>query len=154
VKIDFGARCRKFAAAIERIDPRKLYLQSAQEIKDLALDLNRLQLQAEGVDSEGKKLGQYSPATKRIKQAKGQDISHITLLDTGEFQGKLFLDTKQLPIFIGSKDSKTPKIFKRFGPGVLGLTERNEKGFGNEVTRVYKDKINGKIEDLKNKILL
>jgi hypothetical protein len=37
---------------------------------------------------------------------------------------------------------------------VLGLTERNEKGFGNEVTRVYKDKINGKIEDLKNKILL
>lgn len=153
MKSDFGVRFRKFAAAVERIDVKKLYLESAQELNELALDLNRLQLQAEGIDSKGKKLGQYSPYTKRIKQAKGQNADHITLLDTGEFQERMFLNTKQVPIFIGSTDSKVPKIFKRFGPDVLGLTKPNQEGFKEEVDQVYKRKINGKVEDLKNKIL-
>lgn len=150
---DFSARFRKFSAAVERINTTKLFLEAATELSELALDLNRQQLLAEGVDSEGKKIGEYAESTKKRKRAKGQETSFITLYDEGNFQGRMFLDTKQIPIFIGSKDKKTPILKKKHGP-VLGLTQPNQEGFKEEVMNKYKDKVHKQIEVLKDKILL
>lgn len=144
---------RKFADAVERIDTEQLFLTAAKEQEQLALDLNRLQLVAEGIDGDGKSLGQYSPLTKKIKQAKGQDTDHITLLDTGQFQERMFLSTKEIPIFIDSKDSKTPILKNRFGDKILKLTKENQSEFGNEVRKIYSTKVNNTIEVLAKKIL-
>ena len=144
MKINSGAKFRKFASAVDSIDTTKLFLDAAQERKELALDLNRLQLQAEGVGSEGQSLGKY------VEKSKKQGTRD--LYGTGEFQGKMFLDTKQLPIFIGSKDSKTPILSKVYGP-VLGLIKPNEKEFGDEVKSVYITKVNNHIDLLAQKIL-
>jgi len=144
VRINLSAKFRRFASAVDSIDTTKLFLDSAQERKELALDLNRLQLQAESIGSEGQSLGTY------VKKSKKQGARD--LYDTGEFQGKMFLDTKQLPIFIGSKDSKAPILSKVYGP-VLGLIKPNEEEFGNEVRKVYITKVNNHIDLLAKKIL-
>jgi len=146
VKIGYSAKLRKFKAAIEQIDTEKIFLQSAQELKDLALDLNRLQLVGEGVASDGKSLGEYSKKNKRKSGRRD-------LYDTGAFQGGMFLDARKRPIFIGSKDEKTAILKKIYGP-ILGLTTNNQSEFGNEVKQLYINKVHDHIEVLKEKILL
>lgn len=145
MKLDFAAKSRKFAAAIERIKTKKLFLDAARETKELALDLNRLQLLS-GEDSEGESLGEYAESNK--KKSGRRD-----LYNTGKFQKALYLDTKQIPIFIDSKDEKTGILKHVYGP-ILGLVDENKSKYGKEVMEVYKDKVNSAIEDLKEKILL
>jgi len=154
VKIDYGARLRKFAAEVKQLNTEKLYLEAARDVKELASDLNRLQLLTEGIDGDGKKLGRYSEGTKKKKRAKGQETEFITLYDEGNFQEGIFLNTKQLPIFLDSKDSKTPILKARYGDKILALTKSNQEEFGNEVKQRYIVKTNKAIEVLKEKILL
>lgn len=144
MKLNSSDRFRKFAEAVERINTEKLLLESAREQSELALDLNRLQLQAEHVTSDGKSLPSYVPKSKKSGK--------LDLYDTGEFQGRMFLSTKELPIFIDSRDGKTGILEKKYGP-VLGLTPANEKEFSNEVKKVYVDKLHTQIEVLAQKIL-
>ena len=153
MKIGFAARVRKFAAAVERIDTTKLFLQAAADTSELALNLNRIQLLTQGIDSEGKSLGKYTEATKKKKRAKGQETEFKTMYDTGEFQDAMYLETKKLPIFIGSKDEKAPILKKVYGP-ILGLTKENQADYTKEVLEAYRNKVHHQIENLKDKILL
>lgn len=148
----FDAKLRKFAAAIERINTEKLFLQAARETSELALDLNRSQLIGLGIDSEGKSLGKYKESTKKRKAKKGQETEHITLYDEGNFQGKMILNAKQIPIFIESKDQKAG-ILKQKWPNALGLIPKNQEEYGQHVKLLYKQKVNQQIEILKEKIL-
>lgn len=142
--LSYAARFRKFSVAVESLDTEKIFLQSAKEQSELALDLNRLQLQTEHINAEGKSLGTYS---KKSKKTGGRD-----LYLTGALQNKMFLDTKQIPIFIGSKDEKAPILTRVYGP-IFGLTKVNQADFSNEVLIVYKEKTNEVIEALASKIL-
>lgn len=144
MKINSSAKFRQFASEVNSLDTKRLFLDAAQERKELALDLNRLQLLGEGVNSEGATLGIY------VKGSKKQGTRD--LYDTGKFQGGMYLDTKQLPIFIGSKDKKTPILKAVYGP-ILGLTEPNKEEFGNEVKEVYIIKVHNHIDLLVQKIL-
>ena len=116
--------------------------------------LNRFQLLAQGVDSKGRKVGKYKESTKKRKQKKGQETEFITLYDYGDFQGAMYLDTKQIPIFIDSKDSKTPILKQKYGDDIMGLLPKNEIEYKGEVMKIYKQKVNDEIEILKEKILL
>lgn len=144
MKISYADKFRRFADAVDNLDTKKIFLKSAQEQSELALDLNRLQLQAEHITSEGEKLGTYAKSNKK----QGERDLYLT----GAFQKRMFLDTKQIPIFIGSKDEKAPILTKVYG-AVLGLTKRNQADFKGEVLKVYKEKVNHEIEVLANKIL-
>src|SRR5688500_2814381 len=108
MKVGFADKLRRFSNAIEKIDVEKLYLQAIDETSELALDLNRVQMSELGVDAENKPLGNYAPSTRRAKQKKGQPSDHITLRDTGRFQDRMFIDTKERPVLVRSKDLKTP----------------------------------------------
>ncbi len=154
MKKDFNVKLRKFANAIERINTKKIFLQAAQDTSELALDLNRFQLLTQGVDSTGRKIGKYKESTKIRKQKKGQETEFITLYDEGNFQGKFSLNTKQIPIFIESKDSKAPILKQKYGDDIMGLLPKNQAEYKQEVMRRYKQEIDKQIEILKEKILL
>jgi len=153
MKKNYHTNVNRFVNALERLDTDKIYLQAVRELSEMALDLNRFQLYAEGIDSTERSLGQYSESTKRRKRAKGDEYGHITLRDTGSFQDKFFLDAKSFPVFIDSKDQKTSILEQKYGPKILGLTPSNTEEFKIEVMKLYKQKVHQKIEDLKEKIL-
>lgn len=154
MKKDFNVRLRKFAQAVDNINTEKLFLQSARENEELALDLNRSQLLEKGIDSTGKSLGKYKESTKARKRKKGQPTEHITLYDEGKFQGRMVLKAKAIPIFIDSSDSKTPLLKEKYGDSILGLTTRNKEAFKQATLIMYRKKVHKEIEILKEKILL
>jgi len=53
--------------------------------------LNKNRLNNTGTDIDGQSFGDYSPYSVKIKQAKGQTTSHVTLKDTGMFQENIVL---------------------------------------------------------------
>lgn len=140
MKIDANSRFRKFADALENIDVKKLMLQSAKETSELALDLNKVQLRELSIDSDGKPLGKY-----RSGKRKGLPY---TLYATGDWQDKMFLNTQDVPIFIGSKDAKAPILEGKF-PKALGLTKEFGEQYKDEVREVYNVKIKRVIENAK-----
>lgn len=139
-----ASKFRKFATAVESIRTEQIFLATAKEQEQLALDLNRLQLQAQHINSEEQSLGEYAKSNKK----KGKKDLYLT----GAFQESMFLNTKQIPIFIGAKDEKTPILKKIYGP-ILGLTKENQDSFGNEVKEIYVTKVHKEIEVLAEKIL-
>jgi hypothetical protein len=151
MKKDMDKLFAKFADAIERIDTAKLFEQAVRETKDLALDLNRSQMYDAGVNPAGQRIGEYTEATKRIKQKKGQRTDHMTLSDTFSFYDKMFIEAEENEIFIDSRDSKTGMLVQKYG-NVFGLTLENLKTYSEVVRKVYKDKMDKAIED-KAKIL-
>lgn len=140
MKIDFNSRLRRFADALEKIDVKKLMLQAAKETSELALDLNKVQLRELSIDSDGRPLGKYKGGKR-----KG---SPIILYDTGDWQDKMYLDTKDIPIFIGSKDAKSPILEKRY-PKALGLTNEFGDQFKEGVMEVFNVKVKKVIENAK-----
>ena len=135
---DFNDKARAFAKAVANINTEKLLLKAAKNLEDLALDLNRSQMYDEGIDAKGKQIGKYSEATVRIKQRKGQPTDHMTLLDTGSFYKKMFVNAKQFPILIDSKDSKTPMLEEKYSENILGLTSENTKTYREAVKLEFK----------------
>lgn len=142
----------KFASAVGKIDVERTYLHAVKDTQEYAADLNRQQMNEDGVDSQGKSLGRYKESTKNRKRKKGQPTDHITLRDTGNFQDRIFLDTKQIPVLMDSKDGKTSIIEKRW-PKALGLVPTNLELYKQRVMTVFRKKIKLKIDQLKEKIL-
>lgn len=152
MKKDFNRKMHRFASALGKIDMEKHYLEAAKETEDLALDLNKTQLYDQGVDSKGKSTGKYADSTKKQKQKKGQRSDHITLSDSFKFYDKMFLDTRQIPILIDSRDSKTP-ILEAKVPNALGLTTEHTQQYKKTLNAIVQQKVSKQIEDLKEKIL-
>lgn len=111
------------------------------------------QLYELGIDSQGKALGSYSPATiegtKNFlgKKQKGQRYDHITLNDSGKFYDSFKFKNEDMDFIItadtgkgsssmvrgfdaNSQSVKTKKVHetdlvKEFGQDILGLTHEN-----------------------------
>jgi hypothetical protein len=152
MKAGFNDQARAFANAIAKINTKKLFLQAVKDTSDLALDLNRSQMYDEGIDAKGKQIGQYSETTVRIKQKKGQPTEFMTLLDTGSFYKKMFVNARSIPILIDSRDPKTPILEETYSPNILGLTREHTKLYQEAVTLEYKKLVHQTIEE-KTKIL-
>jgi hypothetical protein len=152
VKTGYGKKFREFSNALENINVEKEFRDAAKDLSELALDLNKVQMYELGIDAKGKKLGRYAYSTRVAKDRKGQRSDHITLRDTGEFQDAMVLDTKQIPVFIESKDSKVGIIMQRW-PDALGLYPPFAEQFREKVGLLARQKIHSRIEKAKNKIL-
>jgi len=145
----FNDKARAFANAVAKINTEKLLLKAAKNLEDLALDLNRSQMYDQGIDAKGKQIGKYSEATVRIKQKKGQRTDHMTLSDTFKFYDKMFVNAKQFPILIDSKDSKTPMLEEKYSENILGLTTENTKIYREAVVLEVKKLFDATIEEHK-----
>ena len=100
-------------------------------LKDEIIYLNTFGQLYEGVDSEGKELGQYSPYTIQLKLTNtyGGDtrVDHITLRDTGEFYDSFKISlTPNYDLLITSQPQKDEtNLLREFGEDIIGLTEES-----------------------------
>lgn len=103
---------------------------SNRELLDFMVELNTIeQLYNKGIDANRNFLGEYSPYTIIIKQAKGQPTNRVTLKDTGEFYESFYATLlADGDIFIGAnplkKDAsgKITDLTIEWGKDIIGLT--------------------------------
>lgn len=97
--------------------------------EDYILDLNRAQLNDEGVNAQGEEIADYapySPYTVARKKKKGQPYDRVTLRDTGKFQAGFTLVVTPKTFRITSTDSKTGALTEKYGPYIFGLTPESK----------------------------
>jgi hypothetical protein len=72
---------------------------------------------------------EYKPFTKRKKIAEGKDPGKVTLKDKGRMYGATFSNVSNKTVMFGSKDSKAPALFDKYGKEgpLLGLQPQNIK---------------------------
>jgi hypothetical protein len=86
------------------------------------------QLFEQGVNRLGVKISDYapySPYTIEIKKMKGQPTDRVTLRDTGDFHESFYITVGNDRFEIKASDWKTEKLMKKYGRGILGLTQEN-----------------------------
>lgn len=103
---------------------------AAIEIEEEAIvDLNRSQLQVQGVDAMGKGLGEYTPLSKTLRAEAGLQTEYVDLKFTGAFQDSLKIDKKSDTsyelIATDPKWTSTTDLQDRF-PDAVGITKENE----------------------------
>lgn len=102
-----------------------------KSFRKLIIDLNtEEQLFEQGVDSKGRKLGNYSIATIEGtrnflgKKQKGQRFDHITLKDTGAFYKSFSVSMEGTSFKITADGDKgDTNLFQEYGIDIVGLTE-------------------------------
>lgn len=103
-----------------------------RDLRDEVVRLNtEEQMYEEGVDSEGKSLGQYAPITVSFFKPKaaleGRDgrTDHITLKDTGEFYRSFNTRVEKDGIVIVADAIKEDTDLTQIYPALLGLTNES-----------------------------
>lgn len=110
---------------LKTIDLEAEVLVIVDEIKPQLIDLNTSQLFS-GVDAAGFLLKpQYKDTTyaefKKHLNPKGV----VDLKLTGSFYEKFFISAEKFPLFLGSKDDKTPDLESKYGKDIFGITKNN-----------------------------
>jgi hypothetical protein len=101
---------------------------SQPDKQQLVITLNqRSQLFEQGVNSLGRIIGTYSPATESISRGRKRAGQPYTLLDTGEFYDSFEIVNVQPNYFTiwadGNKEDEN--LFEKYGNEILGLTEQS-----------------------------
>jgi hypothetical protein len=78
----------------------------------------------EGRRSDGSSLPDYSKTSVNVF---GKPQGPIRLFDKGDFYDGFFVDAKEFPVLIGSKDEKTNELTERYGQNIFGLERANLK---------------------------
>lgn len=95
------------------------------EIESLVKELQQRQLN-EGKRGDNTEITpEYTPFTKRIKQAKGQPSDRVTLKDRGDFWNSIKTSPTDKFVEIYTTDKKTNDLLTKYGDEVLGLNENN-----------------------------
>lgn len=120
---------------------------TASEFENLILDLNKDQMERDGVDGTGKKIRPaYTPYTVKLKKAKGHTHSHVTLTDTGDFSDAIYVEFGDDFFYLGSEDPKTGELMLKYGDDIFGLNS----GSRDELIDAMKDNF---IQAARNKIV-
>lgn len=126
--VDF-TRLDKLFSALDNLTEDKIWLFAVD--KDVQEEMIRIntedQLEEEGIDSLGRKLGDYAPSTIAYKRRKGQRYDHVTLKDEGDFYNSFNIKVNVNEIIIDADDSSkyNKPLFEVWGVDVLGLTDEN-----------------------------
>jgi hypothetical protein len=126
--VDFTRLDRLFSA-LDNLTEDKIWLFAVD--KDVQNEIIRIntedQLEEEGIDSLGRKLGNYAPSTIAYKRRKGQRYDHVTLKDEGDFYNSFNVKVNVNEIIIDADDSSkyNKPLFEVWGVDVLGLTDDN-----------------------------
>lgn len=68
----------------------------------------------------------YSDLTIMLKDEKGQESRWVTLKDTGNFWGDMFVDVGNNSYELGSADAKAASLEKKYGKKIFGLTKESK----------------------------
>lgn len=126
--VDF-TRFDKLFSALDNLTEDKIWLFAVdKDVQDEMIRINTEdQLEEEGIDSLGRKLGDYAPSTIAYKRRKGQRYDHVTLKDEGDFYNSFNVKVNVNEIIIDADDSSkyNKPLFEVWGVDVLGLTDEN-----------------------------
>jgi len=126
--VDFTRLDRLFSA-LNNLSEDKIWLFAVdKDVQDEIIRINTEdQLEEEGIDSLGRKLGDYAPSTIAYKRRKGQRYDHVTLKDEGDFYNSFNVKVNVNEIIIDADDSSkyNKPLFEVWGVDVLGLTDDN-----------------------------
>jgi len=126
--VDFTRLDRLFSA-LDNLTEDKIWLFAVdKDVQDEIIRINTEdQLEEEGIDSLGRKLGDYAPSTIAYKRQKGQRYDHVTLKDEGDFYNSFNVKVNVNEIIIDADDSSkyNKPLFEVWGVDVLGLTDDN-----------------------------
>lgn len=126
--VDF-TRLDKLFSALDNLTEDKIWLFAVdKDVQDEMIRINTEdQLEEEGIDSLGRKLGDYAPSTIAYKRRKGQRYDHVTLKDEGDFYNSFNVKVNVNEIIIDADDSSkyNKPLFEVWGVDVLGLTDEN-----------------------------
>ena len=126
--VDFTRLDRLFSA-LDNLSEDKIWLFAVdKDVQDEIIRINTEdQLEEEGIDSLGRKLGDYAPSTIAYKRRKGQRYDHVTLKDEGDFYNSFNVKVNVNGIIIDADDSSkyNKPLFEVWGVDVLGLTDDN-----------------------------
>lgn len=105
------------------------------------LNLNKSQLTKLGIDSEGQKLGEYSPFSVEVRKKAGLQTKFIDLNFTGESQKSMELNLNAN----GEYEINAPekKWSDERWPDAIGLTNDNE----DKVTEILTNKIDKEVDN-------
>jgi hypothetical protein len=126
--VDF-TRLDKLFSALDNLNEDQIWLFAVDnDVQDEIIRINTEdQLEEEGIDSLGRKLGDYAPSTIAYKRRKGQRYDHVTLKDEGDFYNSFNVKVNVNEIIIDADDSSkyNKPLFEVWGVDVLGLTDDN-----------------------------
>lgn len=101
-----------------------------------------------GEDVDGEEIGQYSPATKNIRQKKGKRIDKVNLTFTGKLSNELVVDSITDKIFgigfITSYGSRLKeKHEEKYGKTIWGTTKEDRDAAQEEAENQVNRALNG-----------
>ncbi|MDB5280889.1 MAG: hypothetical protein JWR61_5844 [Ferruginibacter sp.] len=118
---------RKLAIRATKLSPELLFklVLKDKKVQKKILDLNRIdQLFDRGVDSKGDALPPYAKSTIAKKKAAGQEYTHMTLKDKGDFYESFKIVMVDGGFVIEADAEKDgTDLTKRYGKEILGLSE-------------------------------
>lgn len=113
-----------FLKSLDIYEELQLFFETI-EIETLVKELQQSQLN-EGKRGDNTEITpEYTPFTKRIKQAKGQPSDRVTLKDRGDFWNSIKTSPTDRFVEIYATDYKTNDLLAKYGDEVLGLNENN-----------------------------
>lgn len=86
------------------------------------------QLYEKGIDRFGADIFSKVPYTRYTidwKREHGQPFDHVTLRNSGYFHSTFYVNANNESFEIGASDSKVYDLVRKYGEGILGLTEEN-----------------------------
>lgn len=101
----------------------------------------KLRLYNSGVDAEGNSLGGYSEITKKLKRKKNKRTSHVTLRDSGDWYGSMFIDFQEGSILVDATDWKTGLLEDVYGEEILNLSEDEASIFVDSILEPELEKL-------------
>ena len=116
-------RLRRFRDLIPEFLEDALY-----EIEPRIIKAIQNQLYQRGINGRGEKIMDYqpyTPVTIKIKKAKGQPTTRVTLRDKGSFYEGMHIIFMDDGFVITSSDSKTSELRQKYGDSIFRLTDEN-----------------------------
>lgn len=117
-------KLRRFERVAEyyRDNLPELLVQESQEFESFIVELNIDQMYHKGADARGFEIRpRYAPSTVRQKRREGKPADRVTLRDEGDFHRSIFVIFDGDKLIFNADDSKAVKLFKKYGPDLLGL---------------------------------
>lgn len=130
------ATIRKYATNFAKIDIPAQLPKLIEEVAPEAIAYNQQQLYRSSVDRFGKSLKQYQSPSYSLYKYRRNPLPGLGRPDlnlTGTLYRGMYLKVTGRSFYLGSIDSKEPKIEKKYGKDIWGLTKENKARLSRDV---------------------
>ncbi|GGG97315.1 hypothetical protein [Pedobacter zeae] len=129
---------RIFSERLRAIGYNEILKESIKQHEAEIADLNTEQMN-KGIKGDGTEIGEYANIAYKGR------LKPVDLYDTGSFHEKVYVELYDNAMEMNSKDSKTEKLIKKYGEGILDLTDENVRNTAEIVKSTMIEKVRQKL---------